>query len=204
MKDKIFWDKVAGVYDIFVNLINRKVHKKLKDLISKTVTTDDEVLECACGTGLLTKVIIDKCKKITATDISTNMLKVMRRKFKKNINIQIEEGDVMKIEYADNSFDKVFAANVIHLLDEPKKALQELMRVCRPEGQLIIPTYINKTKDKEKLFIKTVGKSGADFKQVFSFQSYVDFFKEAGYEDVECILIKGKISCAVAIIKKQT
>ena len=26
----MFWDQVAGVYDIFVNIINRKTHKKLK------------------------------------------------------------------------------------------------------------------------------------------------------------------------------
>ena len=49
----MFWDKVAGVYDIFVRIINKKTHKML---IKKTVslfTDQDEVLECACGTGML-------------------------------------------------------------------------------------------------------------------------------------------------------
>ena len=45
---------------------------------------------------------------------------------------------------ADGQFDKVIAANVIHLLDEPFKALAELDRVCKPGGQIIIPTYINR------------------------------------------------------------
>lgn len=36
------------------------------------------------------------------------------------------------------------AANVIHLLDEPYKALAELDRVCRIGGKIIIPTYMNK------------------------------------------------------------
>ncbi len=46
----------------------------------------------------------------------------------------------------DESFDVVIAANVIHLLDDPYKALSELDRVCRPGGKLIIPTYVNKDK----------------------------------------------------------
>ena len=48
----MFWDKVAGVYDIFVNIINRKTHRRLKEIVSDLVEPDDTVLECACGTGL--------------------------------------------------------------------------------------------------------------------------------------------------------
>ncbi len=49
----MFWDKVAGVYDIFVNVINRKTHQKLKKIVTEMIGHDDTVLECACGTGLL-------------------------------------------------------------------------------------------------------------------------------------------------------
>ena len=31
----MFWDRVAGVYDVFVNVINRKTHLKLKEIVSK-------------------------------------------------------------------------------------------------------------------------------------------------------------------------
>ena len=31
---RMFWDKVAGVYDIYVNVINRKTHQELKRLVS--------------------------------------------------------------------------------------------------------------------------------------------------------------------------
>jgi ubiquinone/menaquinone biosynthesis C-methylase UbiE len=53
----MFWDRVAGVYDIFVNVINRKTHQKLKEIVSDLIEADDTVLECACGTGLLSAVI---------------------------------------------------------------------------------------------------------------------------------------------------
>ena len=59
----MFWDKVAGVYDIFVNIINRKTHQKLKELVSALIESDDTVLECACGTGLLSAVIAPKCRQ---------------------------------------------------------------------------------------------------------------------------------------------
>ena len=41
-------------------------------------------------------------------------------------------------------------ANVIHLLDEPYKALAELDRVCHVGGKIIIPTYMNKNDKGEK------------------------------------------------------
>ena len=49
----MFWDNVAGVYDVFVNVINRKTHQKLKKIVSSLIEPGDTVLECACGTGLL-------------------------------------------------------------------------------------------------------------------------------------------------------
>ena len=66
----MFWDNVAGVYDVFVNVINRKTHQKLKKIVSSLIEPDDTVLECACGTGLLSAVIAQKCRKLTATDFS--------------------------------------------------------------------------------------------------------------------------------------
>ena len=70
----MFWDRVAGVYDIFVNIINRTAHQKLRGIIAGLIGPDDEVLECACGTGLLSEVIAERCRTLTATDFSENML----------------------------------------------------------------------------------------------------------------------------------
>ena len=47
----MFWDTVAGVYDVFVNIINRKTHIRLRNTVSEMISPDDTVLECACGTG---------------------------------------------------------------------------------------------------------------------------------------------------------
>ena len=57
----MFWDRVAGIYDVFVNIVNRKTHRELKRIVADLVESEDEVLECACGTGLLSAVIAVKC-----------------------------------------------------------------------------------------------------------------------------------------------
>ena len=197
----MFWDKVAGVYDIFVRLINRKTHKTLIEKTISHFTSQDEVLECACGTGVLSAPVAGVCKHLTATDFSVNMLKRARKNCRDIDNISFMQADIMHLPFDDNSFDKVVAANVIHLLDESIKALCELRSVCRSGGQLIIPTYINRTKaGKTSGFAKTVGKAGADFKRQFTFDSYKKFFADAGFKKSEYTFIDGKIPCALAVI----
>lgn len=49
----MFWDNVAGVYDIFVNIINRKTHQRLKEIVSDLIGPDDTVLKCDGGTLII-------------------------------------------------------------------------------------------------------------------------------------------------------
>ena len=41
----MFWDNIAGVYDIFVKVINRKTHNELKRIVGKYIESNDNVLE---------------------------------------------------------------------------------------------------------------------------------------------------------------
>ncbi len=199
----MFWDKVAGVYDVFANVINRKTHEKLKEIVSDLIEPGDMVLECACGTGLLSAVIASECGQLTATDFSVKMLKKAGKNCAAFHNIAFAQADITALPYPDGSFDKVVAGNVIHLLDNPLTALGELNRVCRDGGTLIIPTYMNKdSKGNTSGFAETVGKAGADFKRQFTADSYRQFFPDAGYPDVRITLADGRIPCAVAVMKK--
>lgn len=199
----MFWDKAAGVYDIFVNVINRKTHQKLKEIVSDLIDPEDNVLECACGTGFLTAVIAPKCRQVTATDFSEKMLKKAKQNCAAFHNITFSYADITALPYPDERFDKVVAANVIHLLDEPMKALRELDRVCKDNGTLIIPTYMNQnTKGQTSGFASAAGKAGADFKRQFTLDTYKQFFLDAGYQDVRIIWADGRIPCATAVMKK--
>ena len=128
----MFWDNVAWLYDIFADGINRKANRALCAAVGELISPADDVLECACGTGLLTTVIAPRCKRLTATDFSAAMLRRAEKKCAKFGNVQLAQADILHLDYPDESFDAVVAANVIHLLDEPLQALRELDRVCRP------------------------------------------------------------------------
>lgn len=200
----MFWDHVAGVYDIFANVINAKVHRELCEKVAALIAADDEVLECACGTGMLSAHIAPECKSLVATDFSSGMLKRARAKCRKYANVEFKLANISALDFADNTFDVVVAGNVIHLLDEPAAALGELNRVCKTGGKLIIPTYMNKrAHDDTSGFIKALGKAGADFKKQFTFSSYKRFFADAGYTDAVYTMIEGRVPCALAVLRKR-
>ena len=199
----MFWDSVAGVYDLFVNVVNRRTHVALREIVAGLIQPGDRVLECACGTGLLTEVIARKCDHLTATDFAPRMLARAKKHCAAFSNITFEQADITALDYPDGSFDAVVAGNVIHLLDNPMKALGELDRVCRSGGRLIIPTYMNRDgKGNTSGFATAVGKAGADFKRQFTVETYRQFFLDAGYGDVSIQLAEGRIPCAVAVMRK--
>ncbi len=200
----MFWDRVAGVYDVFVNVINGKMHRELRQIVSLLIHPGDMVLECACGTGLLTSVIAPKCKALIATDFAPKMLKRAEKNCTTFTNVTFCQADILSLNFPDSSFDQVVAGNVIPLLDDPLATLSELNRVCMPGGMLIIPTYMNRDqKGNTSSFASVVGKAGADFKRQFTVESYHQFFLDAGYRDVRVTLAEGRIPCAVAVMTKK-
>ncbi len=199
----MFWDNVAGVYDIFVNVVNRRAHRALKEIMAGLIGPEDDVLECACGTGFLTAVIAERCRTLTATDFSRKMLQKAEKNCAKYGNVSFRTADITSLEFPDCSFDVTVAGNVIHLLDDPMQALRELDRVTKSGGKLIIPTYINREHTgKTGGFVSAAEKAGADFKRQFTSGSYRQFFLDAGYGDVEVTVAEGRIPCAVAVMSR--
>lgn len=200
----MFWDNVAGIYDIFVNVYNKKTHTQLIEKVTSLISPSDNVLECACGTGMLTVPVAKICKNIIATDFSYKMLLKVNGKCKSMPNVAVQKADITNFDFPDESFDKVIAGNVIHLLDNPLSALQQLNRVCKSNGKIIIPTYMNKKQSgKSNNFSQTLGKAGVDFKRQFSFDTYKQFFENAGYTNGEYILVDGRVPCAIAVLNKK-
>lgn len=200
----MFWDNVAWIYDLFAEGINRKADRALRDTVAELIRPGENVLECACGTGLLSGAIAPRCGSLIATDLSEKMLRRAAKKYGHWGNVTFERADILRLCYRTGQFDTVVAANVIHLLEEPLRALAELDRVCRPGGRLIIPTYMNETeKGTTNSVSGAIGKAGADFKREFTLASYQAFFREAGYRDGDYTLCRGRVPCAVAVLRKE-
>ena len=199
----MFWNKISPVYDLFENVYNRKVYKGTGIKVAEFIDKNDSVLECACGTGAITEEIAKKCRHVLATDFAEGMLKRASKKCRKYGNVSFRQEDITDIKSADSSFDKAVAGNVIHLLPEPEKALNELLRVVRPGGKVIIPTYINMAKDSSGFAVKFIEKLGAEFKRQFDIDSYKKFFEDKGFKDVEFYVVDGRMPCAIAVITKK-
>ncbi len=199
----MFWNKISPVYDLFENVYNRKVYKGTGIKVAEFIDKNDSVLECACGTGAITEEIAKKCRQVLATDFAEGMLKRASKKCRKYANTSFRQEDITDIKCEDESFDKVVAGNVIHLLPEPEKALDELLRVVRHGGKVIIPTYINMTRDSSGFAVKFIEKLGAEFKRQFDIDSYKKFFEDKGFKDVDFYVVDGRMPCAIAVITKK-
>ncbi len=199
----MFWDKISPLYDLFENVYNHRVYTGTGEKVAEYIEASDDVLECACGTGAISIYIAKRCKSLVATDFADGMLRQAARKCRDYDNATFKRADITNIKCQDARFDKVVAGNVIHLLDNPEKALAELWRVVKPGGKIIIPTYISKSKSSAGFAVKFVELLGADFKKQFDLDSYKAFFNDTGYKNVEYSVVEGRMPCAVAVITKE-
>ena len=198
----MFWDKVSPLYDFFETVYNRRVYRGTGKQVAAFISEGDTVLECACGTGAISEPIAQKCRLLVATDMADGMLRQTYKKCRRYGNVKVRRADLMQLKCRDNRFDKVVAGNVIHLLDDPEAALKELLRVCKPGGKVIIPTYINNEGAGQRIAVKLLEKMGASFRRQFDFASYRQFFADAGFPDAEFSVIDGRMPCAIAVIQK--
>jgi ubiquinone/menaquinone biosynthesis C-methylase UbiE len=79
--------------------------------------------------------------KIYGVDFSQEMVAQAKQKFKQEIDsgkVSIEFGDVRKLPFAENTFDKICTVNTIYFWDEPLTSLEEIKRVLKSGGKLVV------------------------------------------------------------------
>ncbi len=203
MKRKInFWDKIAFAYD-FAQSLNKSVYSTMLNDIINLTSENGKVLECASGTGEISMSVAPFSKSVLCTDTSMKMLeKVKIKANKKDIhNIQFSECDIMNINCKSEYYDTVIAGNVLHLIDEPEKAVRELWRVTAKGGKLILPTYIL-GESKISNLIKIYKIFGFNTKNNYTKDSYVQMLKNSAIGDFKMKVIRGKIPMALAVFEK--
>ncbi len=199
----MIWDRVAPLYDLAVNALNRRVYDGTGAVVARLIRPGDTVLECACGTGTITAAIAPACARVVATDFSEGMLKQARKKLARFPHVVVEQADITDLHYADDSFDVVVAGNVIHLLPEPGDALKELKRVVRPGGTIIVPTYVIPKKRAHTMFLRLISRFGVHFQEHFDPASYRAFFERMGCVGVTYRVMRGRIPCMIASFTKE-
>ena len=99
-----------------------------------------EVLDVAAGTGLLGRAISPHVKRVTAVDLTPEMLAEGRVEAERQgiANISFELGAAEELPYPDSSFDMVVTRFSLHHFKSPEVALREMARVCRVRGSLVV------------------------------------------------------------------
>ncbi|HEY1019254.1 MAG TPA: bifunctional demethylmenaquinone methyltransferase/2-methoxy-6-polyprenyl-1,4-benzoquinol methylase UbiE [Sediminibacterium sp.] len=115
----------------------KKAISQLKSLAPK------QILDVATGTGdvaILTWNILHP-EKITGIDISEGMLDLGKKKIEKlglSGKIELQKGDSEVIRFEDNRFDAITVAFGVRNFQNLEKGLQEMHRVLRPGGKLVV------------------------------------------------------------------
>ena len=106
-----------------------------KNLLSKA---NGKILEVACGTGSNIP-FFPVGSDITAVDLSPKMLEIARENATKHgLNVHLAVMDAEKLEFPDGSFDTVVSTLSTCTFPNPLKALDEIKRVCRPNGLILL------------------------------------------------------------------
>jgi phosphatidylethanolamine/phosphatidyl-N-methylethanolamine N-methyltransferase len=132
-----FYNQVAGTYDwMFGPLLQAGRREAVRSL---QLRRGDHVLEVGIGTGLTSKFYPSHCQ-VTGIDISAPMLQKARLRMDAGgtRRFHLSRMDATSLAFPDESFDVVYAAYVISVVPDPVLALQEMARVCRPHGRIVL------------------------------------------------------------------
>ena len=127
----------APVYDYTFGWISRGGRRRTVDYIN---SRSGRVLEIGVGTGLSLDLYRPHLE-VTGIDVSPEMLDKARQKVAEKglTNVaRIGEMDARALAFPDDHFDTVVAMYVISVVPEPEKVMEEMARVCKPDGQILL------------------------------------------------------------------
>ena len=101
------------------------------------LTGHERVLDVGCGTGELARRLIERWPtlRVTGIDLSPNMLRCAAEK---RSGAALLAAEAHRLPLGDGSFDVVICANAFHYFRQPDRALEEMRRVLRPAGRLVL------------------------------------------------------------------
>ena len=199
-----FWDRIAGLYDL-AEFTNRRVNSAAVTRVAQLIPDGARVLDCAAGTGAFTLAAARRAESVLCTDLSQAMLDRAEKKARKKSlsNITFALRDLTALPEEGGSFTVVLAANVLHLLPEPEKAVRELWRVTAPGGRLILPTYLQgKTGASYGTLIKIYQGIGFHYEYAFTPETYRAFLENLRLAPVQLEVISGHVPEGIAILEK--
>ena len=108
-------------------------------------------IELGCGMSPLVVMLKEKSprSRIYGLDFSVEAIKKMAEN---HSNINWVVGDATVTQFIDNNFDYVFAGELIEHIENPQYLVEEMVRIIKPRGMIVVSTPQLEFKDKEHLW----------------------------------------------------
>lgn len=132
------YSKSVGIYDmIFGGEWVYEARKETVDLLE--AKAGQRIVDVGVGTGINLAHYPDDCE-ITGIDYCEAVLEKAAERSKEfpRKRVTLELMDVLEMTFPENSFDKVLSFYFLSSCRDPLRALEEIRRVCQPEGRLVI------------------------------------------------------------------
>jgi ubiquinone/menaquinone biosynthesis C-methylase UbiE len=116
-----------------------------KDLAARLqVPKNGSVLELACGTGILTRLLrtqLPPTVKLAATDLNEPMFRHAPAKFREDEVVQWLQADAGSLPFGDRLFDAVVCQFGIMFVPDKALAAHEAYRVLKPGGHFLFNVW---------------------------------------------------------------
>lgn len=120
--------------------LNQDVKFDWLDKICKYSPNKDKlkVLDIGCGAGFFSILMAGAGHDVTSIDYTENMVNSAKKNAEEaGVNIRVMRMDAQNLEFEDNTFDLIVTRNVTWVMEQPKRAYSEWMRVLTPGGRMI-------------------------------------------------------------------
>ncbi|MDQ3872121.1 MAG: methyltransferase domain-containing protein [Thermoproteota archaeon] len=134
---RFFTSSNANSYDWVVQLATLGQDSAWKREIARAVDDYNDILELACGTGILSSMLARRGKNIAGIDLTFAYL----RKSKHKVNAHIVQGTAESLPYRSESFDAIISSYLAKYVNLPE-VIDECWRVLRPGGVAVFHDFI--------------------------------------------------------------
>jgi demethylmenaquinone methyltransferase/2-methoxy-6-polyprenyl-1,4-benzoquinol methylase len=138
------FDAVAKRYDVTNDVLSLGQDRRWRGEVLAAVDPlpGERVLDLAAGTGTSSKPFHDRGATVVPCDFSLGMLQVGKAALP---HLPFTAGDGTKLPFADDTFDAVTISFGLRNIVDPLAGLQEMRRVTRPGGRLVVCEFSHPT-----------------------------------------------------------